>query len=103
MTFTSLYNWKILISFPMLLYLHLLLILIVRFLLWHLLFVPIIVTNLTFHSSIDVVSTFDPLVQVMPFGFEVVESIKCESLVREPILKSRFFEIDDKEMEIVNK
>jgi hypothetical protein len=39
----------------------------------------------------------------MPFGFEVVESIKCESLVREPILKSRFFEIDDKEMEIVNK
>jgi len=86
----------------MLLYLHLLLILIVRILFWHLLFVPIIVTNLTFHSSIDV-STFDPLIQVMPFGFEVVERTNCESLVREPILKSQFFEIDDKEMEIFNK
>jgi hypothetical protein len=39
----------------------------------------------------------------MPFGFEVVERMICESLVREPIMKSQVFEIDDKEMEIVNK
>jgi len=50
--------------------------------------VPILVTNLAFHCSIDVVVfTFDPLIQVMPFGFEVVERTNCGSLVRESILK----------------
>ncbi len=72
--------------FPMLIYWHLLLILIVRIFFLYLFFVPIFVTNLAFHCSINVVYTFDPLIQVMPFGFEVVERIDCEFLVREPIL-----------------
>jgi hypothetical protein len=77
--------------FPMLIYLHLLFILIVRFFLLYLFFVPIFVTSLAFHCSINVVYTFDPLIQVMPFGFEVVQRIDCESFVREPIMKSQFF------------
>jgi hypothetical protein len=51
-------------------------------------FVPNFVINLTFHSNIDVVfSIFDPLIQVMPFGFEVVERTNCESLIKQPILE----------------
>jgi hypothetical protein len=34
---------------------------------------------------------------------KVVEGTKCESIVQEPILKSHFFYIDDKNMNNLNK
>jgi hypothetical protein len=39
----------------------------------------------------------------MAYGFNVVEMTNCEYPVMEPILKFLFLEIDDKEMENVNK
>jgi hypothetical protein len=67
-------------------------------------FVPTLVTNLVFHYSLDVdASISDPLILVMAFGFKVARRINCEFHVKEPILKIRFLDIGDKEMENVNK
>ncbi len=61
-------------------------------------------SNLVFYfSHDDVASTSNPLIQVMAYGFNVVERTNSEYLVMESILKSLFLEIDDKEMENVNK
>ncbi len=55
-------------------------------------FVLNFVINLSFHSNIDVVfSIFDPLIQVMPCGFEVFERINCESFIKQPILEIPVF------------
>ncbi len=80
--------------------------------------VPIIVTDPIFHFTLmilllhlilffyssfdDVASTYNPLIQVMAYGFNVVERTNCEYPIMEPILKFQFLQIDDKEMENVN-
>lgn len=61
-------------------------------------------SNHDFYSNLDdVASTSNPLIQVMASRFNVVERTNCEYLIIKPILKSRFFEINDKEMGNVNK
>ncbi len=81
--------------------------------------VPTIVTNPIFHSTFDDVAstsipifyfsiddvafTSNPFIQVMAFGFNVVEKTNYEYPIMELIMKSWFLEIDYKEMENVNK
>ncbi len=67
--------------------------------------VPHLVLNPSFHfNPDDVAFAYFPLIQVnVPLGNEVVGRIDYEFHDREPIPKSRFLEIDDKELENVNK
>ncbi len=64
-----------------------------------------LVPNPGFHFNLDaVISTSFLLIQVnVPLGNEVVESTDYEYPNMEPIPKVWFFEIDDKELENVNK
>ncbi len=102
-TLTLVCIWKRnLISFPMPLHLHLLLILARRFLFLY--FLPCLLF-LGFHFNLDVViSRSSPFIQVNVHPRnEVTKRIDYEFHVREPISKSRFLDIDDKELENVNK
>jgi hypothetical protein len=59
------------------------------------------------HPNCDVVYAFIflfiPILMVFPFESKVVEGTKCESIIQEPILKSHFFDIDEKNMNNLNK
>jgi hypothetical protein len=66
--------------------------------------IPTLVVNPIFNFSLDAITfASNPFIQIMAYGFEVVKGTNCESLIRELILKSRFFEINDKKMENINK
>jgi hypothetical protein len=56
-------------------------------------------SNFFIHPNHDVI----PFKYDIHYGFEVVEGINYESIVKEVILKSRFFDIDNKRWKNINK